>query len=48
MDGTAFGDVHQPLPLVVVEVADELDLAVDLVDHALGGLAGLAVLGMNT
>lgn len=43
----AFGDVHETLPLGVVELADQLDLAIDMVDHALGGLAVGAVFGMN-
>ena len=48
MNGTTLGDVHQPLPLSFVEVADQLDIEVDLSDPSLGGLALGAVFCVNT
>ncbi len=42
------GDLHQPLPLRVIEGASQLDVAIDVTDQALGGLALGAVLGVNT
>ena len=43
MHGTAGGDLHQPLPLVFIKVTCETDLASDLVEHRVLGLAILTV-----
>jgi hypothetical protein len=39
MNRAALGDVQQPLPLGVVEVAGQLDAAIDMVDPAAAGFA---------
>ena len=43
MHGTAGGDLHQPLALVFIKVTYETDLAADLVEHCVIGLAILTV-----
>ncbi len=47
MNGATFGDVHQPLPLTVVQVAGQLDLAIDMVDETDAGFAVGAVSCVN-
>src|SRR5262245_52650421 len=39
MDGAAPGDLHQPLPLLLVEIASEEHLQLDAVDLPLTGIA---------
>src|SRR4051794_2269878 len=48
MNRATIGDVHQPFPLRLVEFADQLDIAVNVVDPSLCGLALRAVFGVNT
>jgi len=47
MNRASFGDLHQPLPLRVVELAGQLDVAIDVIDRSLRGLAIGAVFRVN-
>ncbi|MDT5203534.1 MAG: hypothetical protein QOD34_170 [Mycobacterium sp.] len=47
MDWATLGDVHQLLPLTVVEVTGQLDLAIDMGDPAGFGFAVGAILCVN-
>jgi hypothetical protein len=47
MDGAPFGDRHQPFPLGVIEIAYQLDVAIDLTDESFLGLTVGAVFGVN-
>ena len=47
MNRATFGDVQQPLPLNVVEVAGYFDVAINMIYLSVGGLAVGAVLRVN-
>ncbi len=47
MHGALVGDLEEARTLIVVELALERDCALDPVDHALLGLAGLAIGGVD-
>jgi hypothetical protein len=48
MHGATLGDIEQSLPLGVIEVAGLLDVAINLVDVAMGGVTVGAVLCVNS
>ena len=47
MNRATFSDVQQPLSLTVVEVANQLDVAIDIIDPPVAGFAVGAVFRVN-